>query len=280
MEDIDRQAIKDKGWAFGKVFTCQSAELIVNRITSGNLKCKDFIYIAITHDCSVISPSLKKEPYLEYLCAQKVDKEDAQFINARNIRRLHFQIKHKGKDTWYDLSMGARGFVSRESIDKCNTDNNFLLSTENINLLKRWLANRYTSQSFPDCFNRLTGHLVKNSRAPLIKAFNSDTGKACNSIFISLEPHDRDLNQDESYTVDIVLLFRDEIAHKIERKAMDDFGKTIGGILESVGELNPVRVFSLAESDATYSQITKMSRWQLDYISLKDGSEILIVDHS
>ncbi len=276
---VNRETIKQNGWGLGKVFTCQSASSIVDKINDDH-KFDDQIFIAVTHDCSVISTSLTNEPFIEYLSAHQIEKENGQFINARNIRRLHLIIQDNGIDTWYEVSMRMRGFVSRKTIENCSTDRRFLLPVESINSLKRWLANRYISQTFPDKFNQLTNPLVKNSKAPLIKAFNTETGKACNSIFISLTPDDKDIQKHEFYTVEVVLLFRDKKAESLGRGVIEDFGKDVSNILNQVDGLSS-EVFSLAESDVNYSDIIKMSRWQLDYISLNDSnSEILGVDHS
>lgn len=279
MDNIDRDVIKGNGWALGKIFSNKSASSICSLIREEH-KGDNCIFIAVTHDCSVIIPSLINEPFLEYLAVKQIDKENGQFTNARNIRRLHLEIEQNGEVAWYEATMAMRGFVCREKIVECLTDDRYSLTTESLNILKRWLANRYISQTFPDRFNQLTNSLVKGSKSPLIKAFNTNVGKACHSIFISLTPDNRDLIEDESYGVVIALLFRDEIAIEIGRDGIDEFGEKIKAILDSVKSLDPVEVIALAEFDATYSQIVKMSRWQLDYVSIKDGAEILSVDHS
>ncbi len=84
--------------------------------------------------------------------------------------------------------------------------------------------------------------------------FNSDAGKACNSIFISLTPDDKDSEDDEFYAVVVALLFRDELACEAGRNAIDRFGEKVQKIPDSVQGFNPVEVHALAESDATHSQ--------------------------
>jgi hypothetical protein len=278
MPELDRDTLKAAGWGLGKCFTDISASSLTNQISSD--KCKRDVFIAITHDCSVIAPSLASEPYLEYLALEEIGEGNGQFTNARNIRKLHIEIEVDGESRWYEASMGNRGFIDRGPLEQSCPDNRFKLSADNLVILKRWLANRYISQTFPDQFNRLTGHLVKNSKAPLIKVFNSQVGKACHSIFISLTPDNRDLAANESYKTVIVLLFRDYIAEEIGMDMIDKFEEDVKLILEAVERLSPLEVYAMAESDASYSEIAKMSRWQLDYVSLKDGAEVLTVNHS
>lgn len=276
---VDRNTLKAVGWALGKIFSRETAQPLVDLIDAAH-KPDGHVFIAVTHDCSVISSSLTNEPFLEYLSVFPIDTGNGQFTNARNIRRLHLQIEVDGELVWYEAAMRLRGFVNRIPLATCTPDPRYVLPDDSKAILKRWLANRYVSQTFPDKFNQLTGALVKDSKAPLIKAFNTEVGKACNSIFISLTPSDRDIEAQENYEVVIALLFRDELAMEVGRDALDAFADEIAVILETIQGLDPVSVHALAESDATYSQIVKMSRWQLDYVSIKDDAEILSVDHS
>jgi hypothetical protein len=279
MPNVDRDAIKANGWALGKVFSIDSAPALCELMLDEH-KNDDQIFIAVTHDCSVISSSLENEPYLVYLAAKRIEQEHGLFVNARNIRRLHLQVETVDGVHWYEVSMAARGFIARDTIVDCALDGRFNLSDESVSVLKRWLANRYISQTFPDKFNQLTSHLVKDSRAPLIRAFGSDIGKACNSIFLSLDPESIDIPEGESYKVLVVLLFRDERAVEVCREGMGAFADEVKSMLVSIDGLDPVEVYALAESDATYSQIVRMSRWQLDYVSIRDDAEVLSVEHS
>jgi len=278
MADLDRNALKAAEWGFGKCFTKATAPSLIDKIPDD--KRDGDAFIAITHDCSVISPSLSSEPYLEYLAAKEIDKCNGQFTSARNIRKLHIEIEVNGESRWYEVNMAQRGFIDRSQLEQSYPDNQFTLSADSLAILKRWLANRYISQTFPDMFNQLTGHLVKDSKAKLIKIFDSEIGKACHSIFIGLTPDDRDLVEGESYETIIALLFRDCIAEEIGRDAIDKFEVDVKAILATVDRLAPLEVYAMAESDATYAQIAKMARWQLDYVSLKDDAEVLAVDHS
>lgn len=277
MSSLDRDTLKEAGWGFGKCFTNLTASPLTEQIH--NNKHDGDAFIAITHACSIIAPLLTSEPYVEYLALTRLEKSNGAFINARHIRKLHLEIEVDGNPTWYEASMAKRGFIARDNLEQCRTDNQFELSANSLAILKRWLANRYISQTFPDMFNRLTSHLVKDSKAPLIKVFSSEVGKACHSIFIDLSPIDRDLADGESYQTVIALLFRDDIVQKIGRDSIEKFETDVKAILATVQQLAPLEVFAMAESDATYAQIAKMVRWQLDYVSLKDDSEVLAVNN-
>lgn len=278
MSTLNRDAIKANGWALGRVFTSTSAPILVDLIPD-NHKSKDTIYISVTHDCSIINPCLIKEPYVEYLSIRPIERSDGQFINARSIRRLHFQVEVNGKLTWFEASMALRGFINRHSLTECLPDTDYNLTDESQLVLKRWLSNRYLAQTFPDRFNELTARLVANSKAPLIKAFNRDVGKACNSIFLSLTPSDYDLPRGQDYEVILLLVYREAIVIDLGQEAIDDFAAEIEEILGAIEGLKPVKVFAMADSAISYDQIIKMTRWNLDYVSLKNDAEVLAVEN-
>lgn len=278
MAKLDREIIKAKGWALGRIFTASSAPILVDLITE-NHKSDQSVYIAVTHDCSIINPCLLNEPYVEYLSAQPIATENGQFINARNIRRLHLQIEVHGTPTWFEVSMARRGFIDRGSIETCEPDVNYVLTDDNHLVLKRWLSSRYISQTFPDRFNELTGPLVANSKAPLIKVLSSEVGKACTSIFISLTPDNLDLPVDQNYEVIIILVFKEKIAIELGQDALEQLAEQVEALLGAIQGLNPVTVFALPDSSINYDQIIKMTRWNLDYVSLKDDAEVLAVEN-
>ena len=246
MSNIDRERLIENGWALGSVFTSDSAPMLYGKIEEGH-KSNDEIFIAITHDCSVVRPCLLSEPFLEYLSIKRIDDANGLFTNARNIRKLHLELKKNGEPVWYEASMASRGFVCRDSLESDCPDADYHIEADSLNVMKRWLANRYVAQTFPDRFNELVNGLVKSSKSPLIKAFSDDTGRCCHSVFISLSPDDRDIEDGESYDVTLVLLFRDEIAQGIGREALEEYARKIQGILEVVEYLEPVQVFALDE---------------------------------
>ena len=217
---------------------------------------------------------------LEWLLAEPIEKEHGHFLNGRNIRRLQMEVLINGTPTWVELKMARRGFIGREGLDELTPCDSHTLSDENINIIKRWLANRYTSQTFPDSFNGRIGGLVNGSKAPLVKLFNTKSGRACNALYLRLDPFGIELTDGQDYELTVVALFSGEPAMEIGRQGMQDFATKIKQCLEPVEGLGPIEVIALEESDVTYAQIAKMARWQLDYISLADGAEIAVSDQA
>ncbi|MBL1458857.1 MAG: hypothetical protein COA34_013535 [Methylophaga sp.] len=276
---MNRDLLKSKGWRFASCFNDGVAALLCERI-QGDHRIDNCFYINVTQDCSIINPNIDAEPFIEYLTAIPIPKENGMFINARNIRKLHIEIDVNGQVGWYELNMGLRGFISRENIDGCDPSLGIKLTPESERILKRWLANRYIAQTFPDDFNAKINHLLKNSKAPLVKIFDSDIGRACHSILISLDPNDRDLEKGESYDVVLVLLFSEAKAKEIGFDAMDFLANEVEKTLINIDGIGPVSVNSLSESSITFEQVVKMVRWQFDYISLANDAQIVPIEHA
>lgn len=275
---LDREKLVRLGWKFGACFSGATSPALCERIDT--VTPDGAFFIAVTHDCSAVNPSLEAEPLLEWLMATPIAEPDGRSLNGRNIRRLHLEISIDGNFVWCELTMGRRGFVGREGLDQLEPSNSHRISEENRNILKRWLANRYTSQTFPDSFNQRISRLVSSSKSPLTKLFNTEIGKACGSVYLRLDPFDSELPEDQDYEVTAVALFSEDNAAEIGRQSMEEFAGDMKERLEAARGLNPVHVFALSEEDITYADIAKLARWQLDYISLADGAEIVVADQA
>ncbi|MCF6225419.1 MAG: hypothetical protein L3J22_03825 [Xanthomonadales bacterium] len=274
---MDRCQILENGWGLGQCFTSDSAPTLASSIDSSQ-QIENAIYIAVTHDCSVVNQRLAVEPVLEYFVALPVDTPpNGMLSHARNIRKLHVPILVNDIEQFFELSMGLRGFVSRQSLEICKTDDNYQLSIESKATLIRWIANRYTTQTFPDEFNRRIQPLIDGKKPPLKRLLESPVGEVCASIYLRLTPDSIDQELADSYALEVLLLFRDEDAKKIGYPAMDDFGNEIADCIQAVEGITPVNVTALSEKAASYHDVVKMQRWQLDYISLREPGRAAIL---
>ena len=253
---LNRDRLVQKGWGFGACFTHDSTPALCARINE--VSPEGAFFVAITHDCSVVNPSLEAEPALEWLLAIPIEQQDGRCLNGRNIRRLHLEVSISKTPVWCEVTMAHRGFVSREELDQFEVCCDRAINLEGINVLKRWLANRYTSQAFPDSFNQRISGLVSGKKAPLTKLFNTEAGKVCSSVYLRLEPFDTDIPDDQEYELTAVALFSEEKAIQIGRESMQVFADEMKTHFEAVGGLNPVKVVAMDEADVTYAQIAKM----------------------
>lgn len=86
MSKIDRDILKGNGWKMGACFTRSSCPDLVSSMDANHAQNEDFVYIAITHDCAIINPSLEAEPFLEYIVAHPITKLDGNCTHTKNPR--------------------------------------------------------------------------------------------------------------------------------------------------------------------------------------------------
>lgn len=270
----ERDVIKGNGWHFGSIFTESSAPNLVASIPE-DLKSEDGIYISVVHDCSIVQGSFTKEPFLEFFAARIITKLNSSYTNIKNIRCLHTTIIQNDEEAvLIELNMSHRGFICRGPIMTDCADPTLAFSVDDLNLLKRWLSQRYISVSFPDQFNELIGPLVKDKKGPLLNLLDSPVGRQCHSIYISITPSDRDLNEGEEYGVDLLFTFKEAIAEQIDDDKLDEFQENVKSCLNEATRINAREIIAVSEGDVDYPTLTKMVRWQFpDYLSLKEDAE-------
>jgi len=167
---VDRDKIKSNGWRLGRCFD-ESSSPELYKLIQENHKSDGVVFIAVTHDCSLINPKLEKEPYLEYVTAIPIDKHCALNTEAKDIRCLHLPLSVDGDFNYFEIQIANRGFVDRSPIERSTPSKQISLPTDSRAILVRWLSNRYTTQTLPDAFDQRIRPLVKSSKSPLRKLF-------------------------------------------------------------------------------------------------------------
>ena len=277
MTQLNRETIKDKGWAFGAIFSSVSAPNIADSIDSDH-QTDSGLFVSVTHDCSIILASLDAEPYIEYLSLEEVHALDGNCTYAKSVRKLHLEICVDDEIKFFELSMGKRGFAPRRAIESSNIERTTFLPEKSLTTLKRWLSNRYSSQAFPDKFNDIIAPLTSGRPKPLIKAFEIEEGALCHSIFISLTPRNEDPKEGEQYELVVALLYEEQSFFSLGEDNINEFSKKISKLFADTGGFSTVEVQGLWDQDVTYADMAKMSRWQFDYISLRKETHELTTE--
>lgn len=275
MAELNREQIKTIGWRFGSLFTEKSSPQIWNNLVEGH-QADGGLCVVLTNDCSIITPSLRDEPFIEYILLEGIEAPHGMFLNGKNQRKLDVQANHEGEEIWYRLSIANRGFASREGLETCTPHTGIEFPDESIRTIKRWLSNRYIGHTLPDRFNELIAPLINSKKKPLVKAFETPAGKACYAVYLSLAPKDRDTLEGEEYSITITLLFDEEDLFELGREQADTLGKKIEDLFSPIDGIGPIEVYPVADTEVSFSDIVKMQRWQFDYLSLRDESAELI----
>lgn len=272
--DIDRQKIKADGWRQGSCFTESTCPALVQAMPDEH-KIHGAIYICVTHDCSVLNPSLAAEPNIEYLIALPVERLDGNFTYGKNIRKLHLNIVIDGNQKSHALLANRRGFISRQLIVDVKPAGNIKLEAEQKALLTKWLANRYTATAFPDEFESR----IDQVRQRLKKHFEKPLAHQMLGIWISLISGMAELPDTENYEVAISLVFTSEAyVRDIDEHKLDNFASEVKDILGQAVGIVVSDILVISEQDFSLMNYRRMSRWvNFEYISVKSEEDDVVV---
>lgn len=273
---LNRNQIQSNGWELGRCFDASSTPELVGLIQETH-KGVDTAFITVTHSCSLLHPRLDREPYLEYVAAEPIDYPNAQNTEAKDIRCLHLTLLVDDKQEYFELQMARRGFVDRSPLEVCVPSDQILLPVESRAILVRWLSNRYTTQTLPDAFDRRIKPLVEGKKKPLRKLLQKAEATQMLGIYIDLEPSHEDLEDDQSYQLTILLLYKDEAfegAHNL-----DEYAEQVKSCFSKADGVVTLDVMALSEKDTSVYRLRRMRRWQLDYISFRDaGDDVALIE--
>lgn len=220
--------------------------------------------VVITQDCDMVHPKTEDEPFVEFIIGNQTN--DKSCKNGKNPRKLHLENDNK----IFEFIVHNRFFVKKEKLINYEfTDSNELgvLTTENKKILKKWLGNRYIRAAFPDEFNKRLSK--KNITKKLLdKAISSKVSH----IFFEVE--DRELSENETYTLNVMVVVDASDSEKIQiEEAYDGYFYDIKGI-ESF-----VRV--VTEDEVTLKDLRNYKRWDKDSISFSktnQSSPVEVID--
>jgi len=240
------QEIKEKGWKQGSCLLVED---------SNSFGLSPGLYIVLSQDCDLINTSLEKEPYIELVFVNEIEKTDGRCSGGKNPRKLHFC--HQTKN--YECQIKDRLFVDRNLLrittPLCHLDN------KTKNLLIDWVIKRYNRTAFPDNFNKRVTKKQKKEIDKLLQAHYSDI----HDLYIQLSTFE-ELDDKRKYKINLFILVKDETDDKKISKIKDSLEEIIQ-ILEECNICieNDYRVTRL--SDISYGTVRSMYLWDFEYLS-------------
>lgn len=275
---LDRDLLKTQGWAFGSLFTCKTAPVLVSDMEEAHQESP--LFMAVLNDCSIISPNLQAEPYLEYLAVTPIAKLNNEFVLTRSPRTLHIElIDSAGNPYPVELSMARRGFIARDRLEAASVCTQYQCMPQQLTIIKRWLANRYAGATWPDSFNTSMAPIAK-SKGAFYRAMNSDIGRHCHSLYAGIDPNCEIEGNQQYEQVEMVAVIDEDKQAEFSDDAIDDFEQRVTTILMGVKQFARAQFTVMASHDVTLAHIQKMSRFQFDYLSLRQEAEIAELEHS
>lgn len=142
------------------------------------------IILISTYDCAVVSPCFDTEPWIQLLVAFPID-HIKELTNGRNPRRLHFVVRHNGKDGFFETNARCICQVDRRFLLSASPDLEYSISNSDKYDLKHWLAERFRQDTWPNAFNTALKPAKKR-----LKGFMKRYNNYVSGIYVKLNTYD------------------------------------------------------------------------------------------
>jgi len=211
-------AIEEKprhfGWRQGDIISPNyNSVLIVASIDKKPVRSENSILCIISQDCDIVL-SEDKEPFIELIKGEILEKESNQYSNLKSPRILDIQI---GSRT-VRFSIHDRFRVLKGTFNGLERYKDFQIDSTGKDILRRWISRRYVRAAFPDAFNL---RLQKNNA--FRRLLKSDLVRDVYGIWIDIE--DNELPDGNPYQIRVIVGVQDNIDSEILKKlelAFDD----------------------------------------------------------
>ena len=245
-------------------------------LNSRNFSCLDAsrgpgtcdVAIAISHDCDIANDNLNDEPYVEFLLAEQVSKEDGNYMYAKNPRTLHIEARHKDVPVALEIKTASKQIVSKYNLSDISPDLKWTLNGASIQNLKFWLGLRYTRHALP---NSLVNRL--NSVLSFIQRESKGESRYIIGYWLDVTPLNEELPPGKPYEVEIYLVYIADVAEarRVAERLCSKIAKEIGSLSPTNISQNAVIVpvcKALSERDFTFEDARKLIHYNFEHISL------------
>lgn len=264
MVDVGKQ-IGGKGWRQGSVLRDEDLSLCC---TPGSVSARDLIGaigVVVSQSCDLTHAALEGEPVVEILVGHLAEDEAAvrqrgNCSGGKHPRCLHMTVQ--GRDAgerWFEFTPWRRVAVDRSALVERAPDADRFIAPSDLDVLTNWLAQRYIRSAFPDGFNSLLDG-ARNSQRKLYARLSPDVS----GLYARLYP-DRDLVEDERYTLDLLALVPDLYAGRLA--SATETVEKLADVLRSAGI--DVSSAAVLESEISYARVRSFRRFPLEHLSLR-----------
>ncbi|TAH55292.1 MAG: hypothetical protein EWM51_03145 [Treponema sp.] len=258
------EEIRQNGWRQGDLIVGDCiAPLLASSIDFLDCEtaCTD-VLLLISQDCDLVSDTLDKEPYAEFLAGRFIASCDASLRFGRNPRTLHLEAISRS----VEFSIHDRFRVLKESLNEYGIRMvPQSLGASEKRLVLDWITKRYIRPAFPDTFN-IRLNQKRREQDTLAKSPLSEK-----VLIVLLDISNDEYPPERSYELQILIGViegtpKDSI-EQIERAYEEAF--TVPGI--TVADI-AVR----EEIDITLRELRTYKRWDRDYRSYPESPDVAL----
>ena len=194
-------------WRQGHVLTDQTVDALGLRDSQ---MPENTVIAVISHDCDLVSAQ-DKEPNVEVIIGQRVEKIDGNLAYAKNARALHLEFTVNGNACVVELLASKKAAVPKSALAGHVPDGNFHLNPKAKSILQRWLAARYRRSAFPDQFEE---RLNESGFSEKLSKIMRRLGEHIRAVFFEVDDgrEVRREGPDDAYSLNIILVYASEPA--------------------------------------------------------------------
>ncbi len=220
------------------------------------------VAMAISHSCDIAQDDIIKEPVIEFVSCNRIEKEDGQCTFGKNPRILHLPILYNNNASTLQITP-TKYFITKEKLFPYAPDDNYVLDISGENILQSWLSSRYKRHALPNSLvsriDPIFDFLIKQG-----KRYTSDIV----GYWMKFDPNS-ELNEEEPYEVELQIVYSidnpsfEEIVTQMARQLVDKFSGKLKGV-----ELRTCKATS--ETEFTLWDLRNNIEFKLDYLSSRE----------
>lgn len=261
MESFDAANLKKLGWRQGSLLP---ESLVQQLIKEGLMEAQNNspTLVVISQSCDLTNADIAKEPFVEVLLGSMAEANPNMFY-GKNSRTLHLE---RGDNQALQFVIHDKLVLPRISLGSVGPGGK--LPKNEISLLTKWVARRYTRAAFPDEFNRRI-HKVEEKLHKSLK----NAGSLIYGIWIDVV--DDDLPATENYQVIVFVVAEHDAFMDPEKRAKaKEIANKVEGHLKACKGIEVVGdVLFLSSTQFSIDQYMNTKRWDFDDISLRDENQ-------
>ena len=227
---------------------------------------EDFPFaVVVSHDCDLAREDLEAEPYVEIIPAFSVASPDGNLSGCRNPRRLQLVYENEpGDPLCLEMRAPDRRVVEKKVMASVRPCPEWRLPGHGLEILQRWLAQRYRRAALPDSLNeRLEG------LRELLKRRGKNHANRIIGFWLSWDPVTEQPDQ-EVYELDV------RVVYSIEQQ---NAGNEAEALVEEIDRWHeehgePQRILmneceAVSEEEFTLADMRRHVQLNFDYLSFR-----------
>jgi len=236
---------------------------------------EEIVGIVISHDCDICA-SDEQEPSIEWIDVTFLQKVDGSRTFGKNPRILHLEATSGDAPLSIEVSIQTRKLLDKQIFFSSAARHASKLGQNEVRVLRRWLAARYSRSAFPNSFELA---LSKTKVVAKLDQLAKQKGAGIRALYFDLD--DNELVEraptDDPYDLRIYVVYppstADDEGEKFSIAVHDVFKKAF--LNEQTQSWELVRLTScdaVSENEFPFALSLSTKPWRLDYRSLAGES--------